>query len=174
MLTFIPVMEFTARIENFNTRLWSYHIKVPAHIFKTFKDKGVKRVVCTLNDVLDFQCAIMPAGDDVYFININKKIRDQLGLKEGSKVTVQLAPDESEFGLPFPEELKAVLEDDKEGQKLFDQLTPGKQRNLIYAAGQVKNPELRIQRSIIMIDHLKHNGGKIDFKKLNAELRGKG
>lgn len=164
-------MEFKAIIENFNTRLWSFHIKVPNVVVVHFLSQDVKRVVCTLNNTVEFQCALMPAGDGVYFILINKKIRDQLKLKEGSKVEVHLTKDESEFGLPFPVELEEVLAQDKVGKEYFDKLTPGKQRNIIYAAGQVKNPDLRIQRAMILVDHLKKNKGKIDFKKLNAELR---
>jgi hypothetical protein len=164
-------MEFTAKLENFNTRLWSYHIKVPKPIAAHFLEQGDKRVVCRLNDALAFQCGIMPAGDGVYFININKKIRDQLKLKEGSKLVVHLEKDNSEYGLPFPEELKELLEQDKVGNKLFHELTPGKQRNLIYAAGQVKNSDLRIHRAMVILEHLKKNTGKINFRQLNQELR---
>lgn len=158
-------------VENFNTKLWSYHFKVPQAIARHYLEQGDKRVVCTLNDSLEFQCAIMSAGDGVYFILLNKKIRDTLKLKEGSKVNVSLEKDTSEFGLPFPEELQAVLNDDAEGNRLFLALTPGKQRNIIYAVGQVKSSDGRIKRSLIMVDHLKRNGGKIDFRKLNQELR---
>lgn len=164
-------MEFKAIIENFNTKLWSYHLKVPNLVAKHFLELGVKRVVCTLNKTVELQCAIMSAGDGVSFILVNKKIRDQLKLKEGSKVEVQLTKDESEFGLPFPIELEEVLAQDNEGKAYFDKLTPGKQRNIIYAAGQVKNPDLRIQKAMVMVEHLKKNKGKIDFKQLNAELR---
>lgn len=164
-------MEFTAKLENFNTRLWSYHIKVPKAIAAHFLEMGDKRVVCRLNDTMEFQCAIMPAGEGVYFININKKIRDQLKLKEGSKLVVHLEKDNSEYGLPFPEELKELLDQDKEGNKLFHALPPGKQRNLIYAVAQVKNADLRIHRAMVVIGHLKKNNGKINFRQLNQELR---
>jgi hypothetical protein len=40
----------------------------------------------------------MPAGNEVFFILVNKKIRDQLKLKEGSKVNVNLEKDKSEYG----------------------------------------------------------------------------
>ncbi len=163
--------EFKARLENFNTRLWSYHIKVPQSIAKHFLDSGIKRVVCTLNGTVEMQCAIMSAEDGVYFINLNKKIRDQLKLKEGTTVEARLKKDESEFGLPFPTELEEVLEQDKQGKDLFLQLTPGKQRNVIYAVGQVKNTDLRIHRAMIIIDHLKKNSDKINFKLLSQELK---
>jgi autonomous glycyl radical cofactor GrcA len=165
-------MEFTARLENFHTRLWSYHIKVPAVVASRFLEKGEKRVVATLNDQLSIQCAIMPAGDGVHFININKKVRDQLRLNEGSTLKVQLKKDESEYGLPFPEEFKELLAQDTQGNELFHSLTPGKQRNMIYVVSQVKNTDLRIHRALVIIEHLKTNKGKIDFRQLNKELRG--
>jgi len=164
-------MEFTSRLENFNTKLWTYHIKVPNAIARHFLEMGDKRVICHLNDAFEFQCAIMPAGDGVHFININKKIRDQLNLKEGSKINVFLEKDTSEFGLPFPDEFKEVLKQDKKADGYFQKLTPGKQRNLIYIIGQAKKTDARIQRSIIIADHLKNNSGKIDFRSLTKELQ---
>jgi len=166
-------MEFTAKLENFNTRLWTYHIKVPHPIARHFLAMGDKRVVCHLDGKHEFQCAIMSAGDGVYFINLNKKIRDKLGLKEGGKIEVHLEKDRSEFGLPVPAEWKEMLAQDKKADALFKKLTPGKQRNLIYIIGQAKNTDLRIQRSIIVADHLKNNAGKIDFRSLNQELQSK-
>ncbi len=164
-------MEFRARVENFNSKLWSYHIKVPQAIAMHFKEEGIKRLLCTINDNIKLQCAIMPAGDGVYFINLNKKVRDQMKLKEGSQVSIKLERDDSEFGLPFPVELEEVLEQDKSGKEYFYKLTPGKQRNILHAVGQVKNSDLRIKRAMIMINHLKANKGKLDFRQLNQELR---
>lgn len=166
-------MEFKTRLENFNTKLWSYHIKVPKLVASHFQENGIKRVVAELNKTLSFQCAIMPAGEGVFFINVNKKIRDQLKLKEGSMVQVSLREDKSEYGLPFPEELKEILKQDPEGNTLFHKLTPGKQRNMIYVVSQVKNTDLRIHRAMVILDHLKNNKGKIDFKVLNKELHQK-
>ena len=166
-------MEFTAQLDNFNTKLWSYHVKVPRDIAAHFINSGHKRVVVTLNQQVSFQAAIMPAGNGIHFINVNKKLRDQLKIKEGSRLNIALTEDTSEYGLPFPEELKEILSQDKEGDRLFHELTPGKQRNLIYAVNQVKHPDLRIQRGLIIIEHLKRNKGKIVFKELYRELHPK-
>ena len=164
-------MEFTSKLENFNTKLWTYHIKVPKHVSSHYIEKGIKRLVCTLNDSLSFQCAMMPAGEGVYFINRNKKIRDQLKLKEGSKINAALEEDTSEYGLPFPEELKELLAQDSAGNKFFQQLTPGKQRNILYYVNQVKNSDLRIHRAMLFIEHLKRNKGKLNFRELFEEFR---
>lgn len=166
-------MEFTAKLENFNTKLWTWHIKVPNPIAKYFLDQGDKRVICMLNETAAVQCAIMPAGDGVFFININKKLRDQLKLKEGSKVNVTLEKDKSEYGLPFPEELKELLDQDAAGNKWFHALPPGKQRNIIYYVGQMKNPDLRIHRGMVFLEHLKRNKGKLNFREILDDFQQK-
>ncbi|MBK9336086.1 MAG: DUF1905 domain-containing protein [Lewinellaceae bacterium] len=127
--------------------------------------------MCTLNEKAEFQCALMPKGEGRYFININKKLRDTLGLKVGSPVRVALRKDDSEYGLPVPEELAVLLEQDDEGNQLFHALTPGKQRTLLYIVGSVKSSDLRLNRAIAVVEHLKTNAGKINFKVLYAGLK---
>ena len=165
-------ISFTSILGRFNSNLWAYHILVPEAVSRIFLDARVTRVVCTLNGSLTFQCALMPKGEGVYFINVNKEIRDSLKLKEGMQVQASLVKDESTYGLPMPEELQELLALDEEGDRLFHALTPGKQRNLLYIAGQPKTSDKRIARAIVVIDHLKANGGKIDFKRLYQDLKG--
>ncbi|MBI5915588.1 MAG: DUF1905 domain-containing protein [Bacteroidetes bacterium] len=164
-------MQFTAFLENFNTALWSYHISVPVAIAAPFIEGTDRRVVCTLNGTTEFQCALMPKGDGHFFININKKIRDKLKLKLGSEVRVSLRKDDSQYGLPMPEEFAEILAQDETGNRLFHALTPGKQRNLLYYAGLPKTTETRIRRAVVFIEHLKSNAGKIDFKQLHEEMK---
>jgi hypothetical protein len=72
--------------------------------------------------------------------------------------------------VPFPEELKELLAQDELGNKFFHQLTPGKQRNIIFYVNQVKNADLRIQRAMIFITISKKNKGKIKFSEVFEEL----
>jgi hypothetical protein len=164
-------MQFTATLQNFHTALWTFYIVVPNEQAKPFIDGNYRRVVCTLNGTLEFQCALMPKGDGHFFININKKIRDKLRLQESSQVQVSLRKDESEFGLPMPEEFAEVLRQDEEGNRYFQALTPGKQRNLLYISGQPKTSEVRLKRALVLVEHLKGNHGKIDFKRLGLDLK---
>lgn len=164
-------MPFTAILEKFDSPLWGFHIVVPDAVARVFISEGIKRVVCTLNGTREFQCALMPKGDGSWFININKDIRDTLGLKPGSPVEASLRKDESQYGLPMPEELAELLKLDEEGSRLFHALTPGKQRNLIYISGSPKTSETRLKKAVVVIEHLKVNGGKINFKQLNEDLK---
>ena len=71
----------------------------------------------------------------------------------------------------MPEEMAEVLESDPEGDELFHALTPGKQRNLLYIIGKVKSSELRIHKALVVVEHLKTQGGKINFSQLYDELK---
>ena len=164
-------MQFTTTLQKFDSPLWGFHIAVPDNVSKKFLESGGARVVCTLNGTEEFQCALMPKGDGSYFININKKLRDKLKLKLGSEIHVALRQDDSEYGLPMPEELAELLALDEEGNELFHALTPGKQRNLLYIAGSPKTSETRIKKAVVVIEHLKANGGKINFKQLNEDMK---
>ena len=70
----------------------------------------------------------------------------------------------------MPEELRELFRQDKEGNKLFHALTRGKQRTLLYIIGNGKSPEKRAIRSIAIINHLKANKGKINYKQLNVTM----
>ena len=167
----MPSATFTAVIEKLDSRLWSYHFVVPDLAAQQFISAGQRRVVCTINGKETYQCALMPKGDGAYFINVNKKLRDKLGLKLGTPVNVSLVEDESEYGLPVPEELAELLKMDEEGDKLFHALTPGKQRTLLYIIAHPKNSDARIGRAIATLEHLKANGGKINYRVLNTAIK---
>lgn len=164
---------FTSVIEESTNKLWGSHFAVPDVVAKALIRGEDRRVVCILNEKIEYQCALLPRGDGSFLITVNKKTRDKLGLRPGSKVDVGLRKDESEYGLPMPEELAELLRQDEEGNRLLHALTPGKLRTLLYIAGQPKNSDIRLRRSLAIVEHLKKNGGKINYRQLNEEMRGK-
>lgn len=165
-----PIIFKTTLVKPSDDSGWHF-IPVEAKIAEKFeKVESSRRVVCTINDEITFQCALMPSGGE-FFIIINKAKRDKLGIVAGDKITVSLITDDSKYGLPMPPEFKEVLKQDKVGDKLFHALTKGKQRSILYFLGKVKDIDKRIHQALIVIEHLKDNDGKIDDKKLQAELK---
>ena len=164
-------IHFASRFEKSTNKLWGAHVEVPAAVVKKLTQPSSRRVVCNLNNAIEYQCALLPFGDGKFVISVNKSFRDKLGLKFGDRVLISLRKDESEYGLPMPEELKELLMQDKDGGKRFHALTPGKQRTLLYIIGKGKDSDLRIARSLIIVNHLKSNGGKINYKKLSEALK---
>jgi uncharacterized protein YdeI (YjbR/CyaY-like superfamily) len=119
---------------------------------------------------VSFQCALLPSDGD-FVIVVNKVKRTKLGIVDGDKISVELAKDESKYGLPMPEELREVLKQDPAGNKFFHSLTAGKQRSILYFVGKVNDVDRRIHTALIFIEHLKNNDGKIVHDQLQAELK---
>ncbi len=164
-------IEFKTTLEKAGNDSGWYFIRVSAKQAAAFDFDGKgRRVVCTLNGRVKYQCALMPSRGD-FVIIVNKKNREILGAVEGSPLSVLLEMDTSKYGLPMPKEFKEVLRQDRDGDRLFHSLTAGKQRTLIYAVGNIKNIDRRIHNALIIIQHLKDNSGKIDFPKLGEELK---
>lgn len=162
---------FETTLENFNSNLWGHHIIIPIDIKEKFVIDKDRRVIIKINGSHEIPCAIMPNGDDYFFINVNKENRKKLKIKEGDKVTVEIKKDESKYGMPMPEEFAEILYLDPEVEKYFQQLTPGKQRNLLHLIGKPKGQETRIKKAIVISEHLKTHKGKLDFKILNEEYK---
>lgn len=149
---------------------WHY-LPVSREVSDAFGFKGnSRRVVATLNERVSYQCALMPKEGE-FFVIVNKKVRDQLGLRLGDTVRVELVKDESKYGLPMPEEFREVLNQDPEGDRLFHALTAGKQRSILYFIGKTKDIDKRIHYALVTIDHLKRNDGKIVHQEFVDELK---
>lgn len=134
-----------------------------------FEDK-FKRVICSINGSEPFQCALMPWGE-MFYIIVNKKKRDEVGVVAGDMVDVLLVKDESKYGLPMPEEFEEVLKQDPEGDRLFHELSKGKQRSILYLLSRSKDVDTRIHHALIVVEHLRQNEGKIDGEKLYKEMK---
>lgn len=113
----------------------------------------------------------MPLGDGNFFINVNKQLRNKLKVNDGDEICVSLVKDESEYGLPLPDEFKELLEQDSLGNTIFHALTAGKQRTLLYIIGKPKSADLRIRNGIAILEHLKRTNGKINYKQLNLDIK---
>jgi bifunctional DNA-binding transcriptional regulator/antitoxin component of YhaV-PrlF toxin-antitoxin module len=162
---------FTTVLTKFAPESGWHYITVSPEIADGFRfEKGSRRVICTLNGKETIQAALMPY-DGAYFIMVNKGVRARLGIEPGDTLSVEIEKDESRYGLPMPAELQEVLNEDAEGDRLFHLLTPGKQRSMLYFIGKFKDIDKRIHTSLIFIEHLKKNDGKLIHDELHQELK---
>lgn len=149
---------------------WHF-LRIEAKIGEKFEKKeGSRRVVCTINGTESFQCALLPSDGD-FVIIVNKIKRDKLKISSGDRVVVELKADTSKYGLPMPADFKEVLNQDPQGNKLFHELTSGKQRSILYLLSRVKDIDRRIHTALVVMEHLRKNDGKIDGNALQAELK---
>ncbi|MDI1243231.1 MAG: YdeI/OmpD-associated family protein [bacterium] len=149
---------------------WHFLIINRKYVDKLGFEGKSKRVLCSIKGSEPFACALMP-WSDFFYIMVNKLRRAELGLNVGDSVDVVLEKDDSKYGMPMPEELQEVLNQDPEGSKLFHTLTAGKQRSMMWFIGKVKDNDKRIHTALIFIEHLKKNDGKIVHEYLQQELK---
>ena len=166
-------MQFKAHIGKFSGDLWGHHLIVPTEVAEQFVDGNNRRVILQIQNGKPFQCALMHKGDGSFFINLNKEIRKKLGLAAGMEVEATLQKDESRYGIPMPEEMLAAMEIDPEGTDFFHALTLGKQRSLLYVIGKPKSTDIRIRKALIVLEHLREQRGKLDYKILNQDFKDK-
>ncbi len=165
-------MQFTTTLERKPSSLmWNYQILVPNNIAQKLINNKDRRVICTLNDTHQFHCALMPNGQGGFFIMINSDIRKKLKLEQSAELVVKLKKDDSKYGIALPEEMEELLLIDEEGSHFFHQLTPGKQRSLLYIVGKPKSSDIRLKKAVVILEHLKTNNGKLDFKMLNEAFK---
>jgi len=166
-------MEFDAVISSFDYNELGYgpHIVIPETIFeKMLQLSPNKRVLCTLNNTLTVSRAMSPK-DGYHYILLNKDVLKKCGFVSGSPVHVELQPDVSKYGIDITEEMEEVLFSDPDGSDLFHKLTPGVQRSLIYLINKIKSSQLRIERSFVILEHLKKMKGKIDNEILRQDFK---
>lgn len=164
--------QFEAPLTKLNDNpLWTLVFFIPENIVKGVEaERNDKRVICKIQDFTK-HCALISDGKGSMFIMVNKQECKQLKIELGDSVLLTLEPDNSKYGMPIPEAFEAVMETDIEGEKYFESLTPGKKRTLLHLVGKIKNQETQINKSLVIMEHLKRLKGKIDFKILNQDFK---
>jgi hypothetical protein len=164
-------LEFRATIQKSRTKLWGSHVRVPHAVVRALTSDGGRRVIRSLNGSAEHQCALIPHGEGDYVLVVNTRWLRTLGLGPGDSINVRLRKDQSRYGLPVPEEFAEALRQDREGNRLFHALSPGRRRTLLHLVGTVKRPDLRALRASVILQHLHETGGTINYRALHLLLR---
>jgi len=155
---------FTTFVED-KTKVGYCHITVPPKVVKQVGGFGT-RLLCSINDNEQIHSGLMGKGDGRGLIIVNKKNQKKWGLTIGDEVTATIELDHSKYGMKMPEELEALLDQDRVGLERFEKLTPGKQRYIIAYVDGVKSVQKRIDRAIMLIENLKTMPEKFDYRHL--------
>lgn len=150
--------------------LWNYFSILPKSEIEKLGLKD-RRTLVSINGSEFKSAAIFPSKTGAYFINLHQALRKKLGLILGQEIEVKVRPDESKYGAPLPEEFDELLQQDEEGATHFENLTPGKKRSLLYLVSKLKSADKRIEKSVVILEYLKRNQGKLDFRQLNQDFK---
>jgi hypothetical protein len=136
-----------------------FNVLIPTETYKPFADKNMNRVkvVASYKDKsLTFYAAVKKdkkSGD--YKMMFSKQKQKELNLSLADEFDMQLFEDTSKYGVEMPEELEAVLVSDFDAYEIFEALTKGKQRSIIYGVKRFKGSQNKIDKSLILCENLK-------------------
>lgn len=134
-----------------------HSIVIPDMHAQPFIDNGHSRVKVQAtfdNHSIAFHAALKKYRGR-YIMMFSKNKQQELGLLPNDYFALQLFEDTSKYGVEVPEELEAVLLSDYDAYQIFESLTKGKQRGLIYAITRIKKSQTRIDKSLILCENLK-------------------
>lgn len=162
--------EFNGTLSKFDFNHWQHHIPVKDEIALAYMDDTHRRVLIWIKGEGPFHMALLKAKS-CWYILINQQLRSRFKLEVGDEVIIKIERDHSEFGHEVPEEFQVMLDQDEEANVIFQALTPGKQRSLVYLVTKVKNPESRMKKSLAIMHHLRLSKGNLDGKQLNELIK---
>ncbi|MEQ1605975.1 MAG: YdeI/OmpD-associated family protein [Pyrinomonadaceae bacterium] len=167
----VPNAKFNSTVEITDSDPPWHILRVEKSLVTDFGFKGnLRRVICSLNGGGPFNCSLFPSKGD-YFLTLGKQMRKALGVEVGDNVSVELSKDMSKYGMPMPEEFAEVLRQDKDGEQLFNALSPGDQRLMLKLVVFVKDPDRRIVRGLTGIELLKRSDGKFVYSEQHLAMR---
>ena len=155
----------------FEISLSSIHsVHIPEDIARLFIDKGCSRVQVIASHEgksITYYAALQKVRGN-FVVMLNKPNQKKLDVFPNDYFQMQLLEDTSKYGVDVPEELTVVLESDPDAFEIFESLTMGKRRGLIYRVAAYKTSQTRIDKTLLMVDNLKRGirDPKALFKRL--------
>ncbi|WGK64302.1 YdeI/OmpD-associated family protein [Croceiramulus getboli] len=122
--------------------------------FLTAKKPRVRVQASSAHAEIEFHAALQKR-EDLYYMMFSKAKQKELGLQTGEAFTIRLFEDQSQYGVIPCEAFEAVMQSDSEALELFDSLSSGAKRSLIYAINRYKSAQTQVDKALLLADNLK-------------------
>jgi hypothetical protein len=140
-------------IEKMDPRKGGYfYLRISAELVDQFPQKRATRLICTLDNNVNYRCGLNHLGDGDFFIILSAKRLKLLDKVAGSSILCVLREDPGELGVDVPEVLEALLAQDDELRTRYEQLPDGKKRGLIYSIEKVKGIDRQVKIAVAIIN----------------------
>jgi hypothetical protein len=159
---------FNARLDEVEGAFISTVIYIPPAVMKNLPQSRV-RVKGTMNTA-PFALAVQYRKSGKSFFIVSKSLRKAAGIKTGDIVSVKFKIVSDKVDVPA--EMEAVLSQDDDGRKMWNEITPGLQRSLCLYINSVKNVDSRITRALFLINKVKQ-GAYTNRGKQKQNSKGK-
>jgi len=138
-------LSFRSRLEKISSEANYFGVSVPLKITKALGTKGPVQVSARVNDSMPFLVSLFPIGGGRHYIRVKAKIRNEVKIKEGDRVQVQIDVLDPSAKVSIPKDLLSSLR--MEGLASdFDALPTGKKRYILRQIDEAAKPETRVKR----------------------------
>ena len=150
-------------------------VVVPPEIVADLHGKSEDRVLVSFNGAAPIHRKLLSLGEGRgHYLLINAELQREHGVGEGDSLSVKLEPDTSEYGMPFPAELEALLAQEEAGRSAFEALKPGQKRRILYVVGQPKREATRMKKAVVALEYLLQVGPEgFDYPDMVAFMKGR-
>ena len=154
-----PTFVFTQPILQLEKRRGGYYyLRIDAETVHQFPKQRYTRLLCNIHNGISYSCGLNHLGDGNFFIIVSTKLLKKLGLQLGDQVEFIISQDPNPLGVEVPEVLEVLLEQDPDAKSIYDRLTDGKKRSLIFSIQKLKNIDRQVE---IVLDFLQDQGRKM-------------
>lgn len=129
-----------------------FYLTIDAELVNQFENKRHTRLICTLENKVNFQCGLNHLGDGNFFIILSTKNLKAIDKTLGDLINFEINIDPNPLGVEIPEALLALLEQDETLKAKFECLTLGKQRSIIHSVIKIKDIDKQVQKTIQLLN----------------------
>ena len=122
-----------------------FYLSLDAAIVNQFEKKKATRLICTLDHEVSYRCGLNHLGDGNFYVIVANKYLKKLGKEAGDVVNFKFVKDPDPLGVEMPEVLHVFLEQDADSKQMFNTLTDGKKRSLIYSIVKIKDIDKQVR-----------------------------
>lgn len=130
------------------------HMDIPFSVEEAWGTRARLAVRGTING-FPFRSSLMPRGEGVFYLAINKEMQQGAKVKTGDVVQMVMEPDTAPRTVEVPADLKKALKAAPVQDKLFAALSYSHKKEYVDWIEQAKKPETRaarIEKTLTMLD----------------------
>ncbi|MEO0583922.1 MAG: DUF1905 domain-containing protein [Bacteroidota bacterium] len=148
----MPKLQFEQQIGQLEKRKGGYFfLKIDAETVSQYEKGRATRLVCTLDEEVSFSCGLNHLGDGNFFIIVATRVLKKLKKTLGDSVSFTIEEDPNPLGVEIPEALQVLLAQDEWARGIFEKITDGKKRSLIYSIQKIKDVDKQIEKSMAFL-----------------------
>lgn len=158
-------LKFKQKIHQLEKRKGGYYfLKIDSKTVEKFEKRRATRLRCKVNGKLEFSCGLNHLGDGNFYIILATRFLKSLEKKPGELVSFEIYEDPNPLGVEIPEVVTAIINQDDQLKEIYDSLSDGKKRSLVFTIDKIKDIDKQINKVTKFLNEQKV-GGKLNSRR---------